>query len=189
MLLSFPTYRIITKTVGMIMQTPDTRSQTFTPFWYLILFSWHQDYRLHMARYLLIDVWLCARSRKHILSKRKQVHTSDIAHSQMQTDAICGKIDIHITVLAIEVYGNKSAYGLFYLYNAKQVYTAATCHCLDHWDSEGRSTSTQSIRSEHEFAIHSQGVELPDFTVSTWNLVLISLHFPPIPACTYQNQT
>ena len=65
-------------------------------------------YRLHMARYLLIDVRFCARSRKHILSKRKQVHTSDIAHSQMQTAAICGKIDIHITVLTIEVYGNKS---------------------------------------------------------------------------------
>ena len=61
-------------------------------------------YRLHMARYLLIDVRFCARSRKHILSKRKQVHASDIAHSQMQTDAICGKIDIHITVLTIEVY-------------------------------------------------------------------------------------
>ena len=63
---------------------------------------------LHMARYLLIDVKFCARSRKHILSKRKQVHTSDIAHSQIQTDAICSKIDIHITVLTIEVYGNKS---------------------------------------------------------------------------------
>ena len=34
-------------------------------------------------------------------------------------------------------------------------------------DSEGRLTSTQSIRSNHGFAIHSQGVELPDFTVST----------------------
>lgn len=34
---------------------------------------------------------------------------SEIAHSQMQTDAICSKIDIHITVLTIEVYGNKSA--------------------------------------------------------------------------------
>jgi len=63
-----------------------------------------KTYRLHMARYLLIDVRFCARSRKHILSKRKQVHASDIAHSQMQTDAICGKIDIHITVLTIEVY-------------------------------------------------------------------------------------
>ena len=61
-----------------------------------------------LARYLLIDVWFCARSRKHILSKRKQVHTSDIAHSQLQTDAICDKIDIHIKVLTIEVYGNKS---------------------------------------------------------------------------------
>lgn len=54
-----------------------------------------------MARYLLIDVWFCARSRKHILSKRKQVHTSDIAHSQLQADAICDKIDIHIKVLTI----------------------------------------------------------------------------------------
>ena len=62
-----------------------------------------------MARYLLIDVRLYARSRKHILSKREQVHTSDIAHSQLQTDAICGKIDIHIQVLTVEVYGNKSA--------------------------------------------------------------------------------
>lgn len=59
-------------------------------------------------RYLPIDVRYCARSLKHIRSKRKHVHTSDIAHSQMQTDAICGKIDIHITVLTIEVYGNKS---------------------------------------------------------------------------------
>ena len=92
-----------------------------------------------MARYLLIDVRFCARSRKHILSKRKQVHTSDIAHSQMQTDAICSKIDIHITVLAIEVYGNK-------------------------------------------LAIHSQEVELPDFTVSTWYPILISLRFLLIPA-------
>lgn len=62
-----------------------------------------------MARYLLVDVRFCARLRKHILSKRKQVHASDIAHSQLQTDAICGKNDIHITVLTIEVYGNKSA--------------------------------------------------------------------------------
>jgi len=62
-----------------------------------------------MARYLLIDVRLCARSRKHILSKREQVHTSDIAYSQLQTDAIRGKIDIHIQVLTVEVYGNKSA--------------------------------------------------------------------------------
>ena len=61
-----------------------------------------------MARYLLIDVRYCARSRKHILSKRKHVHTFDIAHSQLQADAICVKIDIHITVLTIEVYGNKS---------------------------------------------------------------------------------
>ena len=28
---------------------------------------------------------------------------------QLQTDAICDKIDIHIKVLTIEVYGNKSA--------------------------------------------------------------------------------
>ena len=34
-----------------------------------------QHYSLHMARYLLIDVWFCARSRKHILSKWKHVHT------------------------------------------------------------------------------------------------------------------
>lgn len=61
-----------------------------------------------MARHLLIDVRYCARSRKHIMSKRKHVHTSDIAHSQLQTDAICGKIDIHIQVLTVEVYGNKS---------------------------------------------------------------------------------
>ena len=61
-----------------------------------------------MARYLLVDVRFCARLRKHILSKREQVHTSDIAHSQLQTDAICDKIDIHIKVLTIEVYGNKS---------------------------------------------------------------------------------
>jgi hypothetical protein len=33
---------------------------------------------------------------------------SETAHSQLQTDAICGKIDIHIKVLTIEVYGNKS---------------------------------------------------------------------------------
>ena len=32
-------------------------------------------HRLHVARYLLIDVRHCARSRKHILSKRKHVHT------------------------------------------------------------------------------------------------------------------
>ena len=63
---------------------------------------------LHMARYILIDVRHCARSRKHILSKRKHVHASDIAHSQLQTDAICDKIDIHLKVLTIEVYGNKS---------------------------------------------------------------------------------
>ena len=64
--------------------------------------------RFNMARYLLIDVRFCARSWKHILSKRKQVHTSDIAHSQLQADAIRDKIDIHIKVLTIEVYGNKS---------------------------------------------------------------------------------
>ena len=46
---------------------------------------------------------------EHILSKRKPVYSSDIAHSQLQTDAICSKIDIHIKVLTIEVYGNKSA--------------------------------------------------------------------------------
>ena len=67
-----------------------------------------KENRLHMARYLLIDVRFCARSWKHILSKRKQVHTSDIAHSQLQADAIRDKIDIHIKVLTIEVYGNKS---------------------------------------------------------------------------------
>ena len=80
-----------------------------TEFYRGIWFSVAQEaHSLHMARYLLIDVRSCARSRKHILSKRKQVHTSDIAHSQLQTDAICGKIDIHITVLTIEVYGNQS---------------------------------------------------------------------------------
>ena len=68
-----------------------------------------QDYRLHVARYLLIDVRSCARLRKHILSKRKPVHSSDIAHSQLRTDAICSKIDILIKVLTIEVYGNKPA--------------------------------------------------------------------------------
>ena len=62
-----------------------------------------------MARYLLIDVRYCARSRKHILSKRKHVHTDQNGNSHLQTNAICGKIDIHITVLTIEVYGNKSA--------------------------------------------------------------------------------
>ena len=30
---------------------------------------------LHMGRYVLINVWFCARSWKHILLKRKQVHT------------------------------------------------------------------------------------------------------------------
>lgn len=30
---------------------------------------------------------------------------------------------------------------------------------------------------------------MPDFTVSTWNLVLISLYFLLIPTDTYQNQT
>lgn len=62
-----------------------------------------------MARYLLIDVRLCACSRKHILPKRKHAHTSDIDHSQLQPGAICGKIGIHITVLTVEVYVNKSA--------------------------------------------------------------------------------
>ena len=33
---------------------------------------------------------------------------SETAHSQLQTDAICGKNDIHITVLTTTVYGNKS---------------------------------------------------------------------------------
>ena len=69
-----------------------------------------------MARYLLIDVWFCARSRKHILPKRKHVHTDQNGNSHLQTNGICGKIDIHIN---------------------------------------------------HGFAIHSQGVELPDFTVLT----------------------
>lgn len=34
--------------------------------------------------------------------------TDEIAYSQLQPGAICGKIDIHIKVLTIEVYGNKS---------------------------------------------------------------------------------
>ena len=34
---------------------------------------------------------------------------SEIAYSQLQPDAICGKIDIHIQILAIEVYGSNSA--------------------------------------------------------------------------------
>lgn len=68
-----------------------------------------------MARYLLIDVKLCARSRKHILSKRKHVHTDQNGNSHLQTNAICGKIDIHITVLTIEVYENKSAYAAIFL--------------------------------------------------------------------------
>lgn len=69
---------------------------------YLLLYFCEQTDTLDMARYLLIDVRICSRSRKHILSKRKHIHTSDIAHSQFQTDAIYGKNDIHITVLTIE---------------------------------------------------------------------------------------
>jgi hypothetical protein len=41
----------------------------------LLGFFRQQRDRLHMARYLLIDVWFCTRSRKHILSKRKHVHS------------------------------------------------------------------------------------------------------------------
>ena len=42
----------------------------------LLLFQLGQkNNHLHMARYLLIDVWFCARSRKHILLKRKHVHS------------------------------------------------------------------------------------------------------------------
>ena len=41
--------------------------------------------------------------------KRKHVHTDQNGNSHLQTNAICGKIDIHIQILAIEVYGNKSA--------------------------------------------------------------------------------
>ena len=37
-------------------------------------FSRQKSDCFHMARYLLIDVWFCACLRKHILSKRKQVH-------------------------------------------------------------------------------------------------------------------
>lgn len=33
---------------------------------------------------------------------------SETAHSRLQNDAICGKFDIYITVLTIEVYRNKS---------------------------------------------------------------------------------
>ncbi len=33
---------------------------------------------------------------------------AETAHSQLQSGAICGKIDIRIKVLAIEVYENKS---------------------------------------------------------------------------------
>ena len=39
---------------------------------------------------------------------RNRSTPSEAAHSQLQTDAICGKSDIHIKALAIEVYGNKS---------------------------------------------------------------------------------
>ncbi len=33
---------------------------------------------------------------------------SETAHSQLHADAICGKFNIHITVLTIEIHGNKS---------------------------------------------------------------------------------
>ena len=90
------------------MMLTSQKARKYATFGYLFIFLRQQTDRLNMARYLLIDVRFCARLRKHIMSKRKQVHTSDIAHSQLQTDAICGKNNIHIKVLAIEVYGNKS---------------------------------------------------------------------------------
>ena len=37
-------------------------------------FSRQKNNSLNVARYLLIDVWFCARLRKHILSKQKHVH-------------------------------------------------------------------------------------------------------------------
>ena len=63
------------------LEIPD--SSIFLKFWISIkffllektLFPEQKAHRLHMARYLLIDVRFCACSRKHILSKRKHVHT------------------------------------------------------------------------------------------------------------------
>ena len=33
---------------------------------------------------------------------------SETAHSQLHADAICGKFNIHIMALTIEIHGNKS---------------------------------------------------------------------------------
>ena len=52
------------------------KSLLFTTLFLLLrVHLWHQSNRLDMARYLLIDVRFCSRSRKHIRSKRKHVHT------------------------------------------------------------------------------------------------------------------
>ena len=102
----------MTKSLFCIFTTYNTvviihiHAEFYRGIWFSVAQEAHS---LHMARYLLIDVRYCARSRKHILSKRKHVHTDQNGNSHLQTNAICGKIDIHITVLTIEVYGNKSA--------------------------------------------------------------------------------
>ena len=58
--------------------SPHTAHRIMVPLWasshstlcsvcaWLIANAWHQDYRLNVARYLLLDVRYCARSRKHV---------------------------------------------------------------------------------------------------------------------------
>ena len=51
---------------------------------------------------------------------------SETAHLQLQTDAICGKFDIHITVLTIEVYSTYTMQGKFTLLPPATVSTVET---------------------------------------------------------------
>ena len=55
------------------------------------------------------------------------------------------------------------------------------------WSKDANGSSYGS--SDRWLAIHSQGIELPDFIVSTWNPVIISSRFLPTPAYTYQSRT
>ena len=136
-----------------------------------------------MARYLLIDVRYCARSRKHILSKRKHVHSF-----WNRTFTATNRCNLWQNWHPYQGLNHPSLWEQvsirsFLPINARQFYTAAPCHCLDSWDSEERPTSTQSFRSKHWLAIHSQGVELSNFIVSTWySVIFLSVsHMPQLP--------
>lgn len=64
-----------------------------------------------MERYLLIDVRVAACSRKHIISKRKQVHACQKSRFTSENYV---NFNIYIKVFTVCVYGKQSSYAPCY---------------------------------------------------------------------------